>query len=79
VINDLKMSLMSDGPISSYWAARAETEYRSVARSIFGGVPGGEAYGLITSCGGGVDFLKLSKSDPVIELVYNSYRGRARV
>jgi hypothetical protein len=79
VINDLKMSLMSDGPISSYWAARAETEYRSVVRSIFKGVPGGESYALITSCGGVVDFLKLSKSDPVIELVYNSYRGRARV
>jgi hypothetical protein len=34
---------------------------------------------LITSCSDVVDFLKLSKSDPVIELIFNSYQGRDRV
>jgi hypothetical protein len=79
VINDLKMSLMSDGPISSYWAARAETEYRSVARSIFGGVPGGESYALITSCSDVIDFMKSFESNPAIGFIFDSYWGRARV
>jgi hypothetical protein len=79
VFNDLKRSLESDGPISSQWAARAELEYRSVARSIFGGVPGGEPYALITSCSDVVDFLMLSISDPTIGLVFDSYRGRVKV
>jgi hypothetical protein len=39
VFDDLKKSLESDGPISSLLTARVEPEYRSVARSIFGGVP----------------------------------------
>jgi hypothetical protein len=43
-------------------------EYRSVARSIFGGVPGGEPYTLITSCNDVVDFLKSSNSDLVTHL-----------
>jgi hypothetical protein len=79
VFNDLKRSLESDGPISSYWAARAETEYRSVVRSIFGGVPGGEPYVLITSCSDVVDLLKSSISDSTIRLIFNSYWGRIRV
>ncbi len=48
--------------------------YRSVVRSIFGGVPKGKPYALITSCSDVVDFLKSSKSDLVIGLVFNSYR-----
>jgi hypothetical protein len=53
--------------------------YSSVVRSIFGGVPGGEPYALITSCSDVVDFLKSSKSDPMIGLVFDSYQGRVRV
>jgi hypothetical protein len=79
VFNDLKKSLESDGPISSQWAARAELEHRFVAGSIFEGVSGGEPYALITSCSDVVDFLKLSKSDLAIRLVFDSYRGRGRV
>jgi hypothetical protein len=79
VFNNLKRSLESDGRISSKWVARVEPEYRSVVRSIFGGVPGGELYALITSCSNVVDFLKSSKSDLTIGLVLDSYRGRARV
>jgi hypothetical protein len=48
-------------------------------RSIFGGVPGGESYALITSCSDVVDFLKSFKSDRAMELVFDSYWGRARV
>jgi hypothetical protein len=79
VFNDLKKSLESDGPMPSLWAARAELEYRSVVRSIFEGVPRGEPYALITSCSDVVDFLKSSISDLVIGVVFDSYRGRARV
>jgi hypothetical protein len=57
VFNDLKRSLESDGPISSLWATRVEAEHRSVARSIFEGVPREESYALITSCSDVVDFL----------------------
>jgi hypothetical protein len=59
-------------------AASEEPEYKSAARSIFGGVPRGESYASITYCSD-VDFLKSSKSDLAIRLVFNSYRGRARV
>jgi hypothetical protein len=79
VFNDLKSSLESDRPISSWWATSVEPEYRSIARSIFGGVPGGEPYALITSCSDVVDFLKSCISDPTIGLVFDIYRGRARV
>jgi hypothetical protein len=79
VFNDLKILLESDGPISSYWAARVDSEHRSIARSIFRGVPEGDPYALITSYSDVVDLLKLSKSDPVIELIFDSYRGRARI
>jgi hypothetical protein len=54
-------------------------EYRSISRSIFERVPGGESYALITSCNDVVDFLRSSETDPVIGIVLNSYRGRARV
>jgi hypothetical protein len=50
-------------------AGRAEPEYRSVARSIFGGVPGGEPYALVTSCSDDVAFLKSSETDLTIEHV----------
>jgi hypothetical protein len=50
-----------------------------IARSIFGGVPGGEPYSLITSCCDVIDFLKSSRSNLAIELIFDSYRGRARV
>jgi hypothetical protein len=50
-----------------------------MARSIFGGVLGGDPYALITSCCDVVDFLKSSKTDPMIGLIFDSYRGRARV
>jgi hypothetical protein len=74
VFNDLKRSLESDGPISLYWAARAELEYKFIARSIFGGVSEGESYVLITSCSDIIYFLKSSKSDPTIELVFDNYQ-----
>jgi hypothetical protein len=48
-------------------------------RSIFRGVLGGELHVLITSCSDVVEFLKSSKSDPVIGLVFDSYRGRNRM
>jgi hypothetical protein len=79
VFNDLKRSLESDGPISSLWATRVEAEHRSVARSIFEGVPGEESYALITSCSDVVDFLKPSKFDPAIGLIFNSYQSRVKV
>jgi hypothetical protein len=59
-------------------ATSAELEHRSAARSIFGGVRRGESYASTTYCSD-VDFLKSSKSDLAIRLVFNSYRGRARV
>jgi hypothetical protein len=43
-------------------------------RSIFGGVPRGENYALITSYSDVVDFLKSSKSNLAIRLIFNSYR-----
>jgi hypothetical protein len=49
-------------------------EYRSAIRSIFGGVPRGESYALITSYSDVIDFLKPSESGPTIELVFDSYR-----
>jgi hypothetical protein len=49
--------------------SRAEPEYRSVARSIFGGDPGGESYALVTFCNDVVAFLKLSETDPTIGLI----------
>jgi hypothetical protein len=49
--------------------SRAEPEYRSVARSIFGGDPEGESYALVTFCNYVVAFLKLSETDPTIGLI----------
>jgi hypothetical protein len=63
----------------SHHSGLLEPEYRSVARSIFRGVPGGEPYALITSYNGVVDFLKSSKSDLVIAPIFDSYQGGARV
>jgi hypothetical protein len=57
----------------------AEPNYRSVARSIFGGVLGGEPYDLIISYNDVVDFLILSISNPAIGFVFNGSQGRARV
>jgi hypothetical protein len=54
-------------------AARVETEYRSIARSIFEWVPRGESYALITSCSDVVDFLKSSETGLAIGLVLDSY------
>jgi hypothetical protein len=50
-------------------AARADLEYRSVARSIFGGDLGREPYALFTSCSDVVAFLKSSETDLVIGLI----------
>jgi hypothetical protein len=47
-------------------AARAELEYRSISRSIFGGVLGRKLYALITSCSNVVAFLKSPETDPTI-------------
>jgi hypothetical protein len=58
VFSDLKRLFRSGGPISSLSVARVKTEYRSVVRSIFGGVHRGEPYALITVCSDVVDFLK---------------------
>jgi hypothetical protein len=49
----------------------------SAVISIFGGVPGGEPYALITYCSDVIDFLKSSKSNPAIRLIFNSYRVEA--
>jgi hypothetical protein len=46
-----------------------EREYRFIAKSIFGGVLGGEHYALIISCSDVVDFLKSSETGPVIGLI----------
>jgi hypothetical protein len=72
VFNNIKRSLESDGPITSWWAARTGTEYISAARSIFVEVSEGEPYVLITSCSDVVDFFKSSKSDLVIGLMFDS-------
>jgi hypothetical protein len=69
VFNDLKRLLKPDGLILSYWAAWAESEYRSIARSIFGGVSGGEPYALNTSCSDAVDFLKSSETNSAIGVI----------
>jgi hypothetical protein len=79
VFNDLKRSLKSNRLISSKWVARVEPEYESVVRSIFRGISAREPYALITSYSDIVDFLKSSKSDLMIGLIFHSYRGRARV
>jgi hypothetical protein len=42
---------------------------------FFGRVPEGVPYALITSCSHDIDFLKSSKSDPAIGLIFDSYRG----
>jgi hypothetical protein len=55
-------------------AASAETEYRSVTRSIFGGVSVGEPYALVTSYNDVVAFFKLSETDPTIALVLITIR-----
>jgi hypothetical protein len=47
-------------------------EYRSIARSIFGGVHEGEPYDLITSCSD-VDFLKSYETESAIGLIHDSY------
>jgi hypothetical protein len=58
-------------------AARAELEYRSVARSIFGDDLGRELYALVTTCSDVVAFLKLPETDPTIELVLIAIRVEA--
>jgi hypothetical protein len=50
-------------------AARVEPKYRSVVRSIFGGVHEGELYALITSCSDAIAFLKSFETDLAIEVI----------